>query len=66
MSNLSLNVIKGGYAIFSYKAHARLGCLKHITYSDIWVFEPDPNSAFSESDLLEIIDFINSIGGKPK
>lgn len=66
MSNLSLNVIRGGYAIFSYKSSSRLGCLRHLTYSDTWVFKPDLDSSFSGSDLLEILNFINSIGGKPK
>lgn len=65
MSNLTFNKIQGGYAIYSYKSSFRLGCLKHSTYAGNWIFEPTPDSCFSGPDLLEIINFINSIGGKP-
>lgn len=61
MSYLSLNKIRGGYAIFSYRSNSRLGCLKYRTYSGNCIFEPDSESSFSGSDLLEIVDFIKSV-----
>lgn len=61
MSHLTLNKIEGGYAVFSPKSDSWLGRLRYDTYRGVWVFDPNADSSYSRSDLLEIINSIKFI-----